>query len=91
MYITLVTDFIGSEGFIGNFFIENTWIKFILYAVGIVHLTITSMSLSFHRFHTHKGVTFNPILDMLMQINLWLVGGMSKLDWVSVHIYHHAH
>jgi stearoyl-CoA desaturase (delta-9 desaturase) len=28
---------------------------------------------------------------MFMQINLWMVGGMSKLDWVSVHIYHHAH
>ena len=49
------------------------------------------MSLSFHRFHTHKGVEFNPYFDMVMQVWLWLVTSMSKPDWVSVHIYHHAH
>jgi stearoyl-CoA desaturase (delta-9 desaturase) len=49
------------------------------------------MSLSFHRSHTHKGVELNPVLDFLMQVNLWMIGGMSKLDWVSVHVYHHAH
>lgn len=49
------------------------------------------MSLSFHRFHTHKGVILNKTLDFFMQLNLWMIGGMSKLDWVSVHIYHHAH
>ncbi|MEX0798618.1 MAG: fatty acid desaturase, partial [Bacteriovoracaceae bacterium] len=39
----------------------------------------------------HKGVVLNKWLDTFMQLNLWLVGGMSKLDWVSVHIYHHAY
>src|SRR5690606_7021349 len=69
----------------------NTGWKILIYVVLMVHITITSMSLSFHRHHTHKGVVLNPLLDTLMQLNLWLVGGMSKLDWVSVHIYHHAH
>tara|TARA_B100001971_G_scaffold215192_1_gene259838 strand:- start:90488 stop:91573 length:1086 start_codon:yes stop_codon:yes gene_type:complete len=80
----------GSYGLVGDIWAENSFWKFLIYGVLITHITITSMSLSFHRFHTHKGVTFNPIIDALMQLNLWLVGGMSKLDWVSVHIYHHA-
>ena len=49
------------------------------------------MSLSFHRSHTHKGVNFNKQIDILMQTWLWLVTSMSKLDWVSVHMYHHMH
>ena len=87
----LINNYIGETGYIGELFTENTLLKFVIYGILITHITITSMSLSFHRFHTHKGVTLNPILDTVMQLNLWLVGGMSKLDWVSVHIYHHAH
>ena len=91
----LVTSFInfilGHNGLIGNIWEENTIWKLLIYGVVVTHVTITSMSLSFHRFHTHKGVELNPVLDMFMQLNLWLVGGMSKLDWVSVHVYHHAH
>lgn len=49
------------------------------------------MSLSFHRYHTHKGVEISPLIDSLMQIWLWFVTGMCKRDWVSVHVYHHAH
>jgi stearoyl-CoA desaturase (delta-9 desaturase) len=81
---------IGEYGVFGEVFKENTFWKFLIYGIVMTHITITSMSLSFHRYHTHKGVILNPILDTLMQLNLWLVGGMSKLDWVSVHIYHHA-
>lgn len=83
--------FFGPLGIAGSIWEEGAFWKFFLYAVIMTHVTITSMSLSFHRFHTHKGVILNKYLDALMQLNLWLVGGMSKLDWVSVHIYHHAH
>lgn len=89
--ITAIYVLIGQYGFFGDIWAENTAWKMVFYGIIITHVTITSMSLSFHRYHTHKGVVFNPILDTLMQLNLWLVGGMSKLDWVSVHIYHHAH
>jgi stearoyl-CoA desaturase (delta-9 desaturase) len=88
---SLINIYIGESGFIGELFYGNTLLKFLIYGILITHITITSMSLSFHRFHTHKGVILNPILDSLMQLNLWFVGGMSKLDWVAVHIYHHAH
>jgi len=57
----------------------------------MTHITITAMSLSFHRMHTHQGVKMHPAIDGAMQIWLWLTTSMSKRDWVSVHIYHHAH
>ena len=49
------------------------------------------MSLSFHRQHTHQAVKFHPVIDGIMQTWLWALTSMSKLDWVSVHVYHHTH
>jgi len=61
------------------------------YIFFMTHICISAMSLSFHRNHTHKGVDLKPIIDYPMQIVLWMVTGMNKSDWVSVHLYHHAH
>jgi stearoyl-CoA desaturase (delta-9 desaturase) len=41
--------------------------------------------------HTHQSVKLHPIVDMAMQTFLWAVTSMSKLDWVSVHVYHHTY
>lgn len=87
----LINNFIGENGIFQDAFSSWPTLTIIIYSVLITHITITSMSLSFHRYHTHKGVIINSFVDTLMQVNLWLVGGMSKLDWVSVHVYHHAH
>lgn len=72
-------------------FEEHAGWKLTLFLIFMTHLTITAMSLCFHRAHTHKGVKFHPIIDSAMQIWLWATTSMSKLDWVSVHVYHHAH
>ncbi len=80
----------GAQGLIGSVFTQAPFLKMILYYGFIGHVTITAMSLSFHRFHTHQGVKLNPLLDRAMQVWLWLVTSMSKRDWVSVHVYHHA-
>jgi len=85
-----VNFFFGASGFAGDVFSDGTWWKLLVYVIAMSHITITAMSLSFHRNHTHKGVKFNLVLDSLMQIWLWMVTSMSKLDWVSVHVYHHA-
>lgn len=79
----------GALGFIGSFWQSYTTIKLIGYTAIMTHLTITCMSLSFHRYHTHKGVVFNRYIDTMMQVWLWVITSMSKLDWVSVHQYHH--
>ncbi len=82
---------VGLNGFLGDFVAAHPVTFFIIYACAIAHITITAMSLSFHRYHTHKGVVINKWIDTPMQVWLWMVTSMSKVDWVSVHIWHHAH
>jgi stearoyl-CoA desaturase (delta-9 desaturase) len=89
--ISSVNFYLGDLGIYGEYFQSYSWWKILLYIIAMSHITITAMSLSFHRNHTHKGVKFNSILDAGMQIWLWMVTSMSKLDWVSVHVYHHAY
>lgn len=85
----VIFDF-GPHGILANAFATHWGIKLALYVFFMTHITITAMSLSFHRMHTHKGVKFHPVVDAAMQIWLWATTSMSKLDWVSVHVYHHA-
>ncbi len=87
----LIPGLIGADGFFGEWFETATVWKFLGIWVIAAHLTITAMSLSFHRAHTHQAVQLNPVLDAVMQVFLWITTSMSKLDWVSVHVYHHAH
>lgn len=90
MYLA-VTNTVGMDGLFGGFIAEHPVMYLTLYFLMISHITITAMSLSFHRYHTHKGVVINKWLDIPMQVWLWMVTSMSKVDWVSVHIFHHAH
>lgn len=87
----LIANTIGVNGFFGDFVAQYPVTFFILYMCFIAHVTITAMSLSFHRYHTHKGVILSKWIDIPMQTWLWMVTSMSKVDWVSIHIYHHAH
>jgi len=82
---------IGPNGLWGDFFTTYTWLKLGIVFVLMAHLTISAMSIAFHRSHTHQSVKLHASVDFLMQMWLWMVTSMSKLDWVSVHIYHHAH
>jgi stearoyl-CoA desaturase (Delta-9 desaturase) len=82
---------LGMNGLFGTFLAEHPFIILTIYLAIIAHVTITAMSLSFHRYHTHKGVIINKWIDLPMQVWLWMVTSMSKVDWVSVHIWHHAH
>lgn len=87
----IVNKTIGINGVLGDFVSNHSFLFLSIYIFIISHLTITAMSLSFHRYHTHKGVILNKWIDLPMQIWLWMVTSLSKADWVSVHIWHHAH
>lgn len=94
LYVTTgfaLYNLMGPQGLLGDFWQTYSLWKVLLYVCAMTHITISCMSLSFHRFHTHKGVVLNKYLDSVMQIWLWLVTSMNKLDWVSVHMYHHIH
>lgn len=86
-----ISETVGVNSFFGEYVSAHPFIILPLYSFIMAHVTITAMSLSFHRYHTHKGVVINKWIDTPMQIWLWMVTSMSKVDWVSVHIYHHAH
>ncbi len=86
----LITVGFGPGGLYPEAFATAGVLKLALYIFFMTHITITAMSLGFHRMHTHKGVVFHPVIDALMQVWLWATTSMSKLDWVSVHVYHHA-
>lgn len=83
--------FIGPNGFFGEFVSAHPVLFLLIYSCVIAHTTITAMSLSFHRYHTHKGVVLNKWIDMPMQVWLWMITSLNKVEWVSVHIFHHAH
>lgn len=87
----LVEQTLGSNGFFGQYVAAHPVLFISLYAVVVAHITITCMSLSYHRYHTHKGVVLNKWIDMPMQVWLWIITSLNKVDWVSVHIFHHAH
>lgn len=90
-FFFLIKSTLGINGLLGDVVANHPVIFFSIYICAIAHVTITAMSLSFHRYHTHKGVIINKWVDMPMQVWLWMVTSLSKVDWVSVHIYHHAH
>jgi stearoyl-CoA desaturase (delta-9 desaturase) len=87
----LIKGNLGINGLVGDVLAAHPVVFLSIYVVAISHLTITAMSLSFHRYHTHKGVIINKWVDVPMQVWLWMVTSLSKADWVSVHIWHHAH
>jgi stearoyl-CoA desaturase (delta-9 desaturase) len=82
---------IGADGFFGQIFASHPILKLSLVFIAMSHLTISAMSIAFHRSHTHQSVKLNRVVDYAMQTWLWAVTSMSKLDWVSVHVYHHTH
>ncbi|MDH4467358.1 MAG: hypothetical protein QE271_04805 [Bacteriovoracaceae bacterium] len=84
-------ELLGFEGWLGPFVHHWSWLWFVVAYFVLAHVTISAMSLSFHRFHTHKSIIIHPALDAILQSVLWFVTGMSKYDWVSVHRYHHLH
>lgn len=85
-----IPQLIGAGGIFSHVFLKHTVLKMALIWVGMAHLTIAAMSIAFHRAHTHQSVKLHPAIDAIMQSFLWGVTSMSKLDWVSVHVYHHT-
>lgn len=81
---------LGANGLFGEFFETHTVLKFAAIWIVMAHITIVAMSLDFHRAHTHQAIKLHKSVDYAMQTWLWAITSMSKLDWVSVHIYHHA-
>lgn len=83
IFFFLINSTLGQYGLLGEVIINHPILFFSIYSVLMSHFTITAMSLSFHRYHTHKGVILNKWIDIPMQVWLWMVTSLSKVDWVS--------
>lgn len=89
--LNFLSSILNNNGLFGQLVDKHPFIWVISYSLLISHVTISAMSLSFHRYHTHKGVIIKPALDYIMQLHLWLVTSLNRLDWAAVHLFHHTH
>lgn len=89
--VLIVTSLNDGEGFFKSLVDDHPVMLIVFYSVVVAHITIAAMSLSFHRFHTHRGVILSKWIDTPMQIWLWMITSLNRVDWAAVHIFHHAH
>jgi stearoyl-CoA desaturase (delta-9 desaturase) len=70
------------------------WAYMLTYmSIGFLVAEIASLltTVYLHRGSTHRSLKFNPVLEFLMQLGLWLTTGINRKEWVAVHLCHHAH
>lgn len=58
--------------------------------LGLVQVTIFTVTLYLHRSATHRGVDFHPALAHFFRFWAWLTMAMVTKEWVAVHRKHHA-
>ena len=63
----------------------------IIYTLIVTHITIISVTLYLHRSQTHRGVTFNPVVNHFFRFWLWLTTAMVTKQWVAIHRKHHQY
>jgi len=63
----------------------------ILYTLVVTHITIISVTLYLHRSQTHRGVTFNPVVNHFFRFWLWMTTAMVTKQWVAIHRKHHQY
>ncbi len=80
-----------GSGALTHLIAENQLLFSIIFLLILGHMAMASMSISFHRHHTHGGITLNGFVDITMQTILWLVTSMNMADWVAIHKVHHKH
>lgn len=67
------------------------WAWCFLGAFIIAEMATLTTTLYLHRGSTHGAIKFSAPMEFLFQVYLWLTTGINRREWVSVHLYHHAH
>lgn len=67
------------------------WIGCLLAGFMIAQVASIATTLYLHRGTTHRAIIFNPFVEFLFQLNLWLTTGINRKEWEAVHLCHHAH
>lgn len=70
--------------------LELPWWGYLLYAAGVTHVTIVSVTVYLHRHQAHRALDLHPGVAHFFRFWLWLTTGMVTRQWVAVHRKHHA-
>ena len=66
------------------------WWGVTLYALGLTHITIVSVTVFLHRHQAHRALDLHPLPSHFFRFWLWLTTGMVTKEWAAIHRKHHA-
>src|SRR5262252_2176096 len=66
------------------------WWGVALYALGLTHITIVSVTVFLHRHQAHRALELHPLVSHFFRFWLWLTTGMVTKEWAAIHRKHHA-
>jgi stearoyl-CoA desaturase (Delta-9 desaturase) len=66
------------------------WWGVALFALGLTHVTIVSVTVFLHRHQAHRALDLHPLPSHFFRFWLWLTTGMVTKEWAAIHRKHHA-
>jgi len=66
------------------------WWGVALFALGLTHITIASVTIFLHRHQAHRALDLHPLPSHFFRFWLWLTTGMVTKEWAAIHRKHHA-
>ena len=66
------------------------WWGIALFALGLTHITIVSVTVFLHRHQAHRALDLHPLPSHFFRLWLWLTTGMVTKEWAAIHRKHHA-
>jgi stearoyl-CoA desaturase (Delta-9 desaturase) len=66
------------------------WWQIVLFALGLTHITMISVTVFLHRHQAHRSLDLHPIASHFFRFWLWLTTGQVTKEWAAIHRKHHA-
>ncbi|MGH8225810.1 MAG: fatty acid desaturase, partial [Gammaproteobacteria bacterium] len=76
--------------FIARGLVPLPWWGYLAVALVTIHLTVTGVTLYYHRDQAHRALDLHPLLRYFFRCWVWLTTAMVCSQWVAVHRKHHA-
>jgi stearoyl-CoA desaturase (delta-9 desaturase) len=71
-------------------FWQLSWWQIVLFALGLTHVTMISVTVFLHRHQAHRALDLHPIASHFFRFWLWLTTGQVTKEWAAIHRKHHA-
>lgn len=75
---------------LGIFYFDFSWTNILLTVATFYVYSILGLSMTLHRYYTHKSFELNTVLHWLFTFIAILTGRGSPMGWVFIHRLHHA-